>query len=376
MADFAPSAATMADPVLLAQELIRTETAGAGESRLAMPLAAALEDAGFAVQLFPSAAGRENLLATWRGGGSLVLSGHLDTVPFTPDGWSHDPLGGDVAGGMLYGRGASDMKAGVAAMVVAALRASRSDASPFTLAFTIGEETGCTGAADLSAAGLLPERPILVIGESTDNRLRLGHKGATWLRVTAHGTQAHGSRPDLGDNAIDMLADLIVALRGFPAQNGAAHPDLGAPTLNVGRIWGGLQTNLVPALAATELDIRTVPGTSLAEVTAAIEAFVPHAEVDTLLDLAAVWTPTDQPLTRRIHEHVAGIVGDHETGAVSYFTDAAALSSLHPTVFIVGPGGVDQPHTVDERCSVERIGEAESIYRRLIADADALEGLR
>lgn len=369
------SAKALDDPVALTQTLVQAHTAGADESSIARPLASALEDAGLSVRLMATAPGRENLVASWRGGSRLVLCGHLDTVPFTSSGWHVDPTGGEIAGDALYGRGASDMKGGVAAMVVAALRAARAGSDAFTLALTVGEETGCIGARDLVAAHALPRRPILVVGESTENTLRLGHRGATWLRVTAHGTQAHGSAPERGDNAIERLAQLIVALRDFGQDASDRHPQLGTQTVNVGRIEGGLQTNIVPAFARAELDIRTVPGGSLDAVFQAIAAAVPRNDVETMLHLPPVWTPPESALSRRMREHVASAGHEGDVGAVPYFTDAAAFAEEGASVYIVGPGGLDQPHTVDEHCSVQRIVDAEGLYRRMLDDAAHLHSL-
>lgn len=361
------------DPVALAAWMIARDTAGRDECTIAEPLLGTLRAAGFDVRTLESAPGRVNVVATWAGGGRLVLTGHLDTVPFEPDAWTHVPTSGVVAGGWLYGRGSSDMKGGVAAMVVAALRAASGGADGFTLAFTVGEETGCIGARDLAAAGLLPERPILIVGESTENTVRFGHKGATWLRVTAHGTQSHGSRPELGDNAIARLAHMVVALEDFGVDD--EHPHLGRQTVNVGRITGGLQTNLVPDRATAELDFRTVPGADLESAYATIRAAAPRNEIETLLDLAPVWTDGESALSRRVTSLVQEVTGTAETGAVSYFTDAAVMSPGTASVYVIGPGNVDQPHTVDERCSVDRIIEAERIYRRLIGAVVELESL-
>lgn len=357
------------DPVALTRRLIAYDTSSANEDSCTLPLADALEREGFEVHRIPSAPGRTSFVARWADGGRLVLSGHADTVPFDPGTWSFSPLSGHVADGRIHGRGASDMKSGLAAMAVAARTAAREGAPGFTLAVTIGEETGCAGARDLTAAGLLPASPIVIVGESTDNDLRFGHKGATWWRVTAHGTQAHGSRPDLGENAVTHLAEMVHELgRLDPA---LPHEHLGAPTLSVGSLHGGTQVNLVPDRAVAEIDLRTVPGGDVSTVRRVIEDRVPRAEIRTMLELAPLWTDPRTPLSRRVADHVTQVTGresGHAAG-VSYFTDAAVLTHDAGAAYIVGPGEPDQPHTVDESCATDRIVEATELYRRLIHDA-------
>ena len=224
------------DVVALASRLIEIDTVGRNESAALEALAPFLVGAGLAVTRQEWAPGRSSLVASIGGRGGFVLSGHVDTVPFGNEGWRHGPLAPTIDGDRLIGRGSSDMKGGLAAIVLAAVDAARRGARAFTVVITGGEETGCDGARALRDAGLAPEPSVLVIGESTGNELCLGHKGATWLEVTASGTSAHGSRPDLGVNAIEILADAIVALRTLDA--GDRHPELGSRTTNVGTRYG------------------------------------------------------------------------------------------------------------------------------------------
>ena len=176
----------------LAQQLIGLDTAGGGEDRAITLVAGLLRGAGFDVVHVPWQPSRPNVVARWRGGGPLTFAAHLDTVPFDAATWTVDPLGGAVMDGRLYGRGSSDMKAGAAAMVRAALDAAADDAAPFTVVFTSAEETGCGGARAVAASGLLDPAPILIVGEATGNDVYFGHKGATWLELAVTGRSAHG----------------------------------------------------------------------------------------------------------------------------------------------------------------------------------------
>lgn len=178
----------MSDALDLLTDLVRLDTVAAGEEAASLRCAAVLEDAG--LQTLPVAweAGRLQLVARTAGTGApLTFTGHVDTVPATVADWSVDPWAAARDGDRLVGRGTSDMKSGVAALVVAvAAHARRPHACRgVQVVLTAGEETGCTGAARIPAAALVPGGP-LVVAEPTGNRLLLGHKGALWQIGRAH----------------------------------------------------------------------------------------------------------------------------------------------------------------------------------------------
>ena len=350
------------DVVELTAQLLRIDTVEGGEDEALDVVAPLLEGAGFSLTRVPWRPGRSNLLATWNGGGGFVLAGHVDTVPHGSAEWAHPPLSAELDGDRLLGRGSSDMKGGVAAIVLAALAAVGPGARGFSVVLTSGEETGCAGATAVRDAGVLDPASILILGESTANGVRLGHKGVTWFEVTARGRAAHGSRPELGVNAIEALAEVVTSLTSL--ESGAVHPELGSRTTNVGTIAGGTQTNLVPDLAQMTVDVRTVPGSSHGPV----EALLARAgEVTALLELPAVWSSPDAARTEGVTEAVARVTGRRDAPAgVSYFTDAAVLDASRSRSYIIGPGDLDQPHTTDESVSVTSLYEAVEIYGALI----------
>lgn len=358
----------MTSPVVdLARELIRLDTVAAREDDALALVAPLLEGAGFRVTTVPWLEGRSNLVATWNGGGPLTLSGHVDTVPHGSAVWTHGALSGAIADGRLHGRGSSDMKGGVAAIVFAAIRAARPGTRGFTVALTAGEETGCGGAFSLRDVSLLHPQPILVIGEATGNEVRLGHKGATWLELAARGISAHGSRPELGVNAIEALADSVVALRDLDP--GERHPYLGRRTTNVGTVGGGSQTNLVPDAAHMTVDVRPVPG---AGASAVLELLSASGIVTTVLDLPAVWSDPDSACTAGIVDAVQSVTGRRsEPAGVSYFTDAAALDPSAAHSYILGPGDPDQPHSTDEWVSITLLEQSVDVYAAILAADDA-----
>src|SRR5215467_15389690 len=367
----------MQSSVELTRELVRFKTINppGAERACAERLATLLEDAGFAVDLVPFGEGRAQLVA--RIGGTpeklpLGFTGHLDTVPLGAQPWSVDPLAGEIADGRLYGRGSSDMKSGVAAFVVAcsALADKMAGTPGVVLLITAGEETGCTGAAALaSGARRLPQVGALVVAEPTNNRLLVGHKGALWLEAVTVGVTAHGSMPEKGVNAVYKAARTVAALQEFDF-NFARHDVLGAPTLNVGTIHGGLNINSVPDRTVIGIDIRTIPGQSHAKIRDQLASYLgKDVALSTLLDAESVWTSPDDIWIGdvfRIADDIAGC-GD-EIAAAPYFTDASILAPAigSPPTAVLGPGELAMAHQTDEYCRVSRIEEATEIYSRLV----------
>jgi succinyl-diaminopimelate desuccinylase len=357
--------------VELTQELVRTETINppGNEARAADLLAARLDAAGLEVTAHElGGPGRTSLVARWRGGGNapaLCLTGHLDTVPLGGSDWARDPLGGEIDGDRLYGRGASDMKGGVAAIVVAAERVAAlgRGRAGLELVLCAGEETGCDGALALARAdGALGRAGALLVAEPTTNYPCVAHKGVVWLDALAQGRTAHGSMPHLGDNAIHKLARAIVALEGF-AFDAEPHPLLGEPTLNVGTVSGGINVNSVPDRARAGLDVRIVPGLGADTVAAQLRAAVgDDVRIETRLALDPVDTDPDDPWVREVFGVMGPLAGERsvEPRGLAYFTDACALVPAYgtPPAIVCGPGDADQAHRTDESCSVAALEAA------------------
>ncbi len=365
--DAAPSAPE------LTRRLIRFDTRNppGGEEACARHLARMLEEGGFSVSYDSFGDGRMNLVATLDGGGErppLCLTGHMDTVPLGAVPWRHDPFAADIADGRLYGRGASDMKSGVAAMVVAGLRLaglSRPRAG-LVLVLTGGEETGCDGAYHLArAGGALGRAGAVVVGEPTSNYPFVGHKGALWLEAVTTGVTAHGSMPEKGVNAVYRAARAAVKLEDFDF-NVARHPVLGPPTLNLGTISGGMNINSVPDRAVMGIDIRTIPEQSHADVRVGLQSYLgDEVDLTPLVDVGGVYTDPGDAWMREVFDIMGRILGETpEPRAAPYFTDAAVLTPAYggvPTV-ILGPGELAMAHRTDEYCVVERIDQAVEAY--------------
>lgn len=367
------------DPVQLAAELVRFDTCNPpgrkiwGEEKALDLLAGLLAPAGFSVAMDRFGPGRASLVARLNPGHpgpALCLAGHIDTVPLGQAPWSVPPLAGEIRNGRLHGRGASDMKAGIAAMCCAALDLARQGMGRELALFVFGgEESGCEGSFSVCADPELLGRPgAVVVAEPSNCRPLLGHKGALWLAGECAGRTAHGSMPELGDNALYKAVDAVSRLRCLDL-GAAPHPHLGAPTLSINTLRAGQNPNSVPDRARFTLDLRTVPAQDHAALAARVAAVAgPDAVFATLLDIPAVWTDPDHPWVREAFGVLDPLL-DRPAGieTVQFFTDAAALRRALPEVpiLVLGPGDPALAHQTDEYCEVEQIRAAARMYAAL-----------
>ena len=358
----------MSEVVELTRELVRTETINppGHESRLARILGVRLEAAGLEVTTHSIEEGRDSLVARWPGTGdrpALCLTGHLDTVPLGREPWEHDALDAELDGDRLHGRGSSDMKGGLAAIVTAAERiaATGRGEAGLELALCAGEETGCEGARALVEAGALDEAGAVLVAEPTSNYPCLAHKGVVWIDASTSGRASHGSMPHLGENAVFKLVPAIAALDGFEL-GGPEHELLGAPTLSVGTIAGGVNINSVPDWATAAIDVRTTPGLAGDEVAARISRVAGgDVRLEQRVDLPPVATDPGDPWVAEVFDVMEPLIDERpEPRGLAYFTDASALTPAYgtPPTVICGPGDADQAHQTNESCSVELLEAA------------------
>lgn len=366
------------DPVRLASQLVRFDTCNppGGEEEVLLYLAGLLAPAGFSVALDHFDSGRASLVARLNPGHpepALCLAGHIDTVPLGEAPWSVPPLAGVERGGRLYGRGASDMKSGIAAMCSAALKLAEAGVRREIALFVFGgEESGCVGSFSVAANPQLLGRPgAVVVCEPTRNRPLLGHKGALWLAGECSGRTAHGSMPELGDNALYKALDAAQRLRSLDLGAGP-HPHLGAPTLSLNTLHAGQNPNSVPDRARFTLDLRTVPAQDHAAlITQAAILAGPDTAVTPVLDIPAVWTDPKDAWVKDAFRTLAPLL-DWPAGieTVQFFTDAAAFRRVLPAtpILILGPGDPALAHQTDEFCEVGQIRAATAMYLALGLD--------
>jgi succinyl-diaminopimelate desuccinylase len=365
------------DAVELTRQIVRMDTINppGNEEACARHLGALLEKAGYSVAYHELGERRANLVA--RIGGKarlkpLCFTGHIDTVPLGAARWKQDPFAGETDSGRLFGRGASDMKSGVAAIVAAAVGLGRrlERSAGLELVITAGEETGCQGAFDLVAKGALGHAGAIVVGEPTSNYPYVGHKGAFWLNARTRGVTAHGSMPEKGDNAVYKAARALAVLEKFRFAN-PPHGLMGQATLNVGTIRGGLNINSVPDEAVIGIDIRSVPSATHADIRARLERELgPDVELETLIDLDPVYTAPDHPWVRQVFATMQRFLGSEpQAKAATYFTDAAALGAAYqgPPTVILGPGEPHMAHQTDEYCLIDRVQTAVAAYEEIAA---------
>ena len=365
------------DPRALTGELLAFNTINPPgmERACARHLGALLEGAGFRLEYHEFAAGRTSLIAQIGGDDArppICFTGHIDTVPLGAAHWSHDAFAGESDGDRLYGRGSTDMKSGIAAFVAAAIELSpRLARGPgVVLVITAGEEIGCEGARYLADRQLLDRAGAIVVAEPTANYPYVGHKGLAWFEIETRGVTAHGSMPELGDNAIVKMADVIRDLAGFrfPVES---HPVMGRPTLNVGTIHGGLNTNSVPDEARITVDTRTVPGIDHVELCRSLESLLAPrgARVRKIVDTAALYTEPAIEWVQQVFEVCTPLLGARpQPRTITFSTDGADLKRGYggPPAVVLGPGEPRLAHQTDEWCSIERLEQSVDLFRTLM----------
>jgi succinyl-diaminopimelate desuccinylase len=352
----------------LAQELIKLNTGNppGNESRVADVVEKRLRQAGYEVERIEHAAGRANLIAKWDGGPgkTLVIHGHMDTIP-AGQGWVHNPFGAVIEKGRLYGRGACDMKGGLASIVVALENLKKGGWRPrgkLIFAASANEEMGDTDEIGMRAVAnrlkeIAGKDGLLVLGDTTDFNITVAEKGVLWLEVISHGKEAHGSTPWKGINAIEKLGKFLIALNN--TEFTINHPLLGRSTISINTISGGYKTNAVPESAKATLDIRLVPGDSKESVMGKIKdlaAKMRKEDNDMSLEfkeityLDPVESPAKQafvPMLKSVVKETTGkeavVLGEHGSTGASMF---AKNTGLHTVA--CGPGRPEQAHTKDE----------------------------
>jgi succinyl-diaminopimelate desuccinylase len=367
----------MIDPVQLTAELVRIPSCDppGGELAVAEFVTRTLREVGISAALDEFMPGRANVIGRIPGRGekpALVMSAHLDTVPVGEMPWSFDPFAGDIVEGRIRGRGASDMKSAVAAFVAAADRLNRRQtalAGDVILAFTAGESANCLGARHLVRQGFQREIGAFLCGEPSTLDLIVVEKAVLWLEAEARGEMGHvsGAR---GVNAIEVMADAILALRGLSLDL-PGHPLLSPPSVAVGRIQGGSAVNVTPDRCTAEIDVRFGPGIDPGQVMAQIAAVLPPRVSLRITDFKpAVEESPDSPFIATCANAVAARTGRKPTiKGVSYYSDGAILlDAINAPFAILGPGDLGMSGQPDETASADAIRACTDIYVKIAED--------
>lgn len=388
----------------LALELLRFDTQNPpGETTDSIDwIAASFDELDIKTERVAVEQEKPNLLATLPGetDHTLLYAGHLDTVPFDAAAWNHDPLG-ERDGDRLYGRGATDMKGAVASMLGTARAFTETGTIPPTtlkFAFVSDEETGgeVGMAALLDATSLAAAVDACVVGETTSESgqqsIAVADRGHIWLTLRAEGKAAHGSRPMLGENAIDRLWAAIETVRQilhrrlpvepavepiidesvecYTSQMGteAARDLFAYPTLNLGVVEGGTAVNAVPAVATACLDVRLTAGVQTSDILAAIRAGLGHHDGISIVEspwCVGTYERLDSPLVTAATQVVKEVTGERVArrsatgGSDARHTRTAGIPTIEFAV------GTDTHHAVDEYTTVSALRQNSLVYARL-----------
>lgn len=348
-----------------------------GEGALAELLAGLLTSWGGDVHVRDVYPGRPNVWAVFAGrdpSRTILFDAHSDTVSHLA--MTIDPFGGDVRNGRLYGRGATDTKGPMASMLLAieAALAGKGLACNVVFAATCDEENGAAGARALAESGLGAD--LAVAAEATDLKIVCAHKGIQRARVTIRGKAAHSSTPQLGRNAIYAMSRLVTRIERLAADVAGrpAHPRLGTRVLSVSTIEGGTAMNVIPDRCEIQIDRRTLPGETDANVRAEIESLV--FEPDTEGCTASIeWLQTYPPMEtdpavediRRLEAAVRAHTDTADYGVAAYGTDAAFYAERGIPGVVFGPGNIADAHTADESIELAQVVLAARILHTFLS---------
>lgn len=363
---------------------IRSVNGRDDEGAVAEYLCKYFEQSGISAHIQRIDATHANVLAELEGesdGAPIFWNGHLDTVPYGDTGeWKTDPAVPVERDGFLYGRGASDMKSGLAAMVYALCEYKKSGRPvPRTIRFlgTCDEEKGGIGAREILKE--VPETSIgtLLIGEPTGCRLGMAQKGCLWLEIEAHGKTSHGAYPQEGCNAVEqamaLTGEIETYVRSF------THPVLGASTAQVTQISGGVAPNMTPDTCRILMDIRMTPELTSQMVVGQAEAFAAARSVTSeekfrvscriVNDRRAIEIGESHPLVKQLSKGLEKKGLPVETTGINFFTDASILveHKLDAAVLLFGPGEAGMAHKPNERVEIEKYQKSIQVLMDLIA---------
>lgn len=335
--------------------------------------------------------GRSNVVARVDAGTdrpTIILDAHQDTVPI--DGMTIEPFDPVVRDGKIYGRGACDVKGGMAAMLHTVVRLSEErpeGAANVIISCTCDEESNVQGINDLvrlwtdenRRCELIPTRPDLaLVAEPTLLDIVVAHRGATRWKIRTAGRACHSSQPEQGVNAIYRMARVVSALEDYAASLAdrvTPHPLCGNATLSIGLVSGGVSVNTVPDECLVEVDRRVIPGEDGAGVIDDVRAHLEN-NVDVPFEFLPPWLvgvplpdEGNQEWARQLQAHIAEISGPRELVGVPYGTHASRFAAAGVPGIVCGPGSIDQAHTKDEWLDVTELEQAAEIYYRFCSHA-------
>jgi len=316
--------------------------------------------------------------------GGIALSGHSDVVPVDGQDWSSDPWTVTERDGRLYGRGTCDMKAFIAVALAHAPRFLAADLGmPLHICLSYDEEVGCQGVPRMLA--FLAERPVrpraCIVGEPTEMRVIVGHKGKLSCRAEVRGLESHSALAPRGVNAVHAAARLVARLADMAKEKATQGPfdeDYAVPytTVHCGVIRGGTALNIVPAHCSVDFEIRYLPQDDPQALFREVQDFA-RSEIEPEMKAVSpeagfAWRPIsafpglDTAPDHEIVTLVKGLVGANATGKVDFGTEAGLFQQSGIPAVICGPGSILQAHKPDEFIALEQVALCERFMERLL----------
>ncbi len=361
----------------LLKQLIRADsTPGKGEAMAAEVVATYFRRRGIDCRLDQWDGNRSNVVAhvqTTRERPALLFVCHRDVVGPGEEQWEHPPFGAVEEDGRIYGRGTTDMKGGIAAVVAAICEAARSESlrGDIVFAATAGEETDSMGVERfMQDRQWLPPLAGIVVPEPTDLAVVTAHRGLFWLKITTRGKAVHSSMPERGVNAIGSMKRVLDELERYHVE-AEPHPLLGKCSMSVNTISGGEAMNVVPDRCTLGVDIRTLPGQDhetirydFERMLARLRTSVPQFDAELVIDRSTAAVETDPEC--EFVKQFCSAVGVDLTNVVGFTTDAPHLLPLGAPIVIYGPGKPSMCHQTDEYIEVEHLRTATELFTDVI----------
>jgi acetylornithine deacetylase len=335
-------------------------------------------DAGFNTRIVPLAqTGKANLIATLgQGNGGLVLAGHSDTVPYDENRWQSDPFQLTEKNEKLYGLGATDMK-GFFPIILQAVQPylQQKFKHPLIVLATADEESSMSGARALAKQGIPNATPrYAVIGEPTELKPIRMHKGIMMESIRVRGQSGHSSNPNLGKNALDAMADVMLELKKLRSELQLKYRNPGfavqTPTLNLGCIHGGDGANRICGECELHFDLRLLPGMDNHELRETIQRRLsPIAESSGTDIVFSSLFEGVEPFAEDVNSELVKIceqLSGYPSASVAFATEAPFMQELKMQTVIIGPGSIDQAHQPNEFIAINQLEPAVKIVRQLI----------
>lgn len=359
-----------------------------GELSFAKHIYETLENAGLEVLLEPLDDKRANVIATLKGRDTtrnIVLNGHLDTVKYGElSNWHTDPTQATLVDRRVYGRGSTDMKSGLAGLVMALILLKRKGIVPavnLVFAATCDEESGGAGATASLNKAWLKEAEFILVGEPTALKFGLAEKACNWLKLIVHGKTGHGAYPERGVNAIERGFAIIERVR--TALEKHHHPLLGRTTLQITQVHAGILPNMTPDRAEFVLDIRNTPSLSnealfeLIEEESALEAAktagLLRTELEAINSRPPLESDAEEPWIKNFDAAYQKLVGtDAAAAGVNFYTDASLFVQANPkaAILLFGPGEPDLCHQANEYVELDMYEKFVDIVFEFLRTAD------